>query len=445
MTVLQSRGGGVNVGGSLQVKRTAAQAAAERPLRGAAREHGELAVKAYRLGTHRTVPPQQTLEHLMPLLPEMGITRIANITGLDLIGIPVVMVCRPNSRSVAVAQGKGLDLTAAKVSGVMEAVETFHAERVTLPLRLASYAELCRSESVAEVQRLPFSVRGRFADDAPILWVAGRDLMGGGTAWLPYECVHTDYTLPFPQGSLCFAANTNGLASGNHELEAISHGLAEVIERDAITLWKRRDKASRRSTVVDLNTVDDAACRALLDRFSEAEIDVMAWDVTSDVGVATFYCLLVGRQAAFADPEFGSGCHPSRAIALSRALTEAAQARTTYIAGSRDDFGAELYTGSARERRLRDCRALLASRAPARAFQDVPSFEADDIAADVDWMLRRLASVGMAQALVVDLTMPEYGLPVVRVVVPGLEGPDKGPGSDYVPGARARALDATLS
>jgi ribosomal protein S12 methylthiotransferase accessory factor len=75
----------------------------------------------------------------------------------------------------------------------------------------------------------------------------------------------------------------------------------------------------------------------------------------------------------------------------------------------------------------------------------VPSFEADDIAADVDWMLRRLASAGMAQALVVDLTMPEYGLPVVRVVVPGLEGPDKGPGSDYVPGARARALDATLS
>jgi ribosomal protein S12 methylthiotransferase accessory factor len=407
------------------------------------REHH--ALKVYRRGTHRTMSPHETLARLTPLLPEMGITRIANITGLDFIGIPVVMVCRPNSRSVAVAQGKGLDLTAAKVSGVMEAIETFHAERVALPLRLASYAELCRSESVAEVRRLPFSVRGRFADDAPILWVGGRYLTGGGTVWLPYECVHTDYTLPFPQGSLCFAANTNGLASGNHELEAISHGLAEVIERDAVTLWKRSGKGSRRSTVVDLNTVDDAACRALLDRLSKADIDVMAWDATSDVGVATFYCLLVGRQTAFADPEFGSGCHPSRAIALSRALTEAAQARTTYIAGSRDDFVPELYAGPARERRLRDCRALLASSAPARAFQDVPSFDADDIAVDVDWMLRRLASVGMAQALVVDLTMPRYGLPVVRVVVPGLEGPDKGSGSDYVPGARARAIDATRS
>ncbi|HEU4353184.1 MAG TPA: YcaO-like family protein [Burkholderiales bacterium] len=435
----------MNVGGSVTAKDTATQGAAVRPFGRAAPQHGDRALKVYRLGTHRTVPPGETLARLMPLLPGMGITRIANITGLDLIGIPVVMVCRPNSRSVAVAQGKGLDLAAAKVSGVMEAIETFHAERVALPLRLATYAELCRSECVAEVPRLPFSVRGRFADDLPILWVAGRELMGGGTTWLPYECVHTDYTLPFPQGSLCFAANTNGLASGNHALEAISHGLAEVIERDAITLWKRRDDAARRSTVVDLDTVDDAACRALLDRLAAAGIDVMVWDATSDVGVATFYCLLVGQQTGFADPEYGSGCHPSRAIALSRALTEAAQARTTYIAGSRDDFVPELYAGSVRERRLRDCRALLASRASARAFRDVPSFEADDIAADVDWMLRQLVGAGMAQALVVDLTIAEYGLPVVRVVVPGLEGPDKGPGSDYVPGARARAIDAARS
>jgi len=431
----------MNVGRSLATKHAAAQAAAGQPCRPGTPEQGDRALKVYRRGTHRTMPPHETLARLMPLLPAMGITRIANITGLDLIGIPVVMVCRPNSRSIAVAQGKGLDLMAAKVSGVMEAIETYHAERVALPLRLASYAELSRSESVADVQRLPFSVRGRFANGVPILWVAGQDLMGGGTVWLPYECVHTDYTLPLPQGSLCFAANTNGLASGNHALEAISHGLAEVIERDAITLWKRCDDAWRKSTVVDLNTVDDAACRALLDRLSAAGVDVMAWDATSDVGVATFYCLVVGRQTRFTDPEFGSGCHPSRAVALSRALTEAAQARTTYIAGSRDDFLPGLYAAAARDRRLRDCRALLAS-SPARAFQDVRSFETDDIAADVDWMLRQLAGAGMAQALVVDLTIAEYELPVVRVVVPGLEGPDKGPDSDYVPGARARAIDA---
>lgn len=421
----------------------AARAVGARRLHAGADQSVDFGVKACRHGTHRTVSPDQTLARLMPLLPRMGITRIANITGLDLIGVPVVMVSRPNSRSLAVAQGKGLDLAAAKVSGLMEAIETFHAERVALPLRLATYAELRRSEAVADAWRLPLSVRGRFSDDEPIYWVAGRDMMDGKPAWVPYECVHTDYTLPLPQGSYCFAANTNGLASGNHALEAVSHGLAEVIERDAITLWKRSDAGFRRSTIVDLDSVDDEACRALIERIRAAGIDVMVWEVTSDVGVASFYCLLVGKQTRFADPEFGSGCHPSRALALSRAITEAVQARTTYIAGSRDDYLPVLYAEPVREQRLRDCRALLASDAPARAFQDAPNFEAENIASDVDWMLRQLARAGMPQALTVDLTIHEYALPVVRVVVPGLEGADKGPDSDYTPGARARAVNKT--
>jgi ribosomal protein S12 methylthiotransferase accessory factor len=409
------------------------------PSHDSAREAADKARKTYTLGTHRTVPPAETLARLTPLLPQMGITRVANITGLDFIGIPVVMVCRPNSRSIAVAQGKGLDLTAAKVSGLMEAVETYHAERVPLPLRLASYRDLSRTEPVIEVSRLPFSAQGCYADDLAILWIAGQESNEGMNVWLPYELVHTDYTLPLPQGSGCFAANTNGLASGNHRLEAISHGLGEVIERDALTLWKRLDDEARRATVLDLDTVDDPACRQTLERLDRAEVDVMVWDVTSDVGVPTFNCLLVGRQRFFADPEFGSGCHPDRGVALSRALTEAVQARTTYIAGTRDDFLPDLYTEPVRAKRLSDCRALLDSENSGRSFQEIPSLESTVIADDIDWMVGCLGRAGMEQVLVVDLTRPEFGIPVVRVVVPGLEGPDKGSKSDYVPGLRARA------
>src|SRR5947209_7315915 len=87
--------------------------------------------KGFRAGTHRVISPAETCARVRPLMPVMGITRIANITGLDSIGIPVVMVCRPNSRALAVAQGKGLDLDAAKASGLMESVESYHAERIT--------------------------------------------------------------------------------------------------------------------------------------------------------------------------------------------------------------------------------------------------------------------------------------------------------------------------
>ncbi len=76
-------------------------------------------------GAPRRCPPRKTLARLTPFFSAMGITRVANVTGLDNIGIPVVMVCRPNSRGLAVSQGKGLDLDSAKVSGLMEAAELF--------------------------------------------------------------------------------------------------------------------------------------------------------------------------------------------------------------------------------------------------------------------------------------------------------------------------------
>ena len=82
----------------------------------------------------------------------MGITRIADVTGLDTIGIPVVMVYRPNSRSVVVAQGKGLDLLAAKVSGAMESVEVFMAERITKPLLLGSFNDLMLAGTLSGIE-----------------------------------------------------------------------------------------------------------------------------------------------------------------------------------------------------------------------------------------------------------------------------------------------------
>ena len=57
--------------------------------------------KAHRAGTHRLVAPEHTIARVRHLMPVMGVTRIANITGLDCIGIPVVVVTRPNSRSLS--------------------------------------------------------------------------------------------------------------------------------------------------------------------------------------------------------------------------------------------------------------------------------------------------------------------------------------------------------
>jgi ribosomal protein S12 methylthiotransferase accessory factor len=376
------------------------------------------AAKRYFQGTHRTCAPGETVARLRPWLRGMGITRIANVTGLDRTGIPVVMVCRPNSRSVTVAQGKGITLDAAKASGVMEAAEAWHAERIMRPLRLASFEEMRAEHRVVDVAALPQAPERRFTAELPLLWTEGEDLLGGGAAWVPFELVSANYTLPLPPGSGCFQANTNGLASGNHWLEAVSHGLCEVVERDATAKWKRTHFA----TALDPDSVEHPDCRRVLARLAAAGLRLRIWDTTSDVGIASFVCLLMGPEGDNADPELGAGCHPARHIALARALTEAAQARTTYIAGARDDYSAHLYSAPERARRRAACARLLDSPARPRAFAEVPSFESPSIESDLQWVLARLRAAGIEQAVAVDLTREAIGVPVVRVIVPGLEG-----------------------
>ena len=395
--------------------------------------------KSYRDGTHRTVAPAETVARVRPFLPVIGATRIANVTGLDRIGIPVVMVCRPNARSISTAQGKGLDLEAAVASGVMESLEGYHAEHVTRPLKLNSLEELRYTHRMVDVDRLPAIEGSRFHSRLPTLWIEGYDLLQDDVLWAPYEMVHMNCTIPAPPGSGCFPATSTGLASGNHPVEALSHALCEAIERDALTLWLLRPEAHRRASQIDLDSVDDAACRSVVEKLHSARFAVAVWDVTSDLGVPAFLCRIADRDVAghgAAATVDGSGCHPCRSVALLRAVTEAVQSRLTQISGTRDDMGRTLY-GFDMAAEPADHRSNGAPAERGKPFRDVASCEHDTFEADANWLLGRIRGAGLENAIAVDLTRPEFGVPVLRVIVPGLEDGIEAPG--YAPGPRARA------
>lgn len=401
------------------------------------------APKAFRNGTHRFIAPEETIERARPFLPVMGITRIANVTGLDSIGVPVVMVCRPNSWSLSVSQGKGLTLAAAKASGLFESIETYHAERVTLPLKLASLEDLRYTHRVVDVMQLPRSATSAYHPHLPILWIEGYDILQQEGIWVPFAVVHCNYCLPIPVSMGCLPVTTDGLASGNHLLEAISHAICELVERDAVTLWELRGSSEKARTRLNLSTVDDAGCCEVLERCARAGVDVAVWDATSDVEMPTFVCWIVDQPAT--DPMrllyacAGWGTHPTRQIALLRALTEAVQSRLTFISGARDDMFHSQYE----EQRQRDTieyhRLQMATSMPMRDFHDVPSFETETFDEDVGWELARLHGAGIERVIVVNLTKPEFRIPVVRVVIPGLESV-AGDIPDYLLGPRARAV-----
>jgi YcaO-like protein with predicted kinase domain len=399
-------------------------------------------VKGFRMGTDRLIDPGETLAKMRPLMPLMGITRIAMITGLDRIGIPVAVAIRPNARSLATSQGKGLTADLARTSALMEAAELFHAERSTLPLKFNCRRELQDTGHVMiDLDTLPKTPDARLDDDLEICWVESINLIDNTPLWIPYDLVHTNYTLPAVRSCHAFNATSNGLASGNHLAESLVSALCEVVERDATTLWQQQTKNSRDGSLVDLSTVQDTHCSDILGRFDKANVAVAVWEVTSDVGVPVFSCTIVDREDSAFRPTpaaSGMGCHLDRRIALSRALTEAAQSRLTVMAGSRDDVSWKDYSRFHDRAVIALIRSRILEACPKRSFDEAPTVSHDTFSADIAYIVERFRRLNITQVAAVNLTRPDLNVPVVRVVAGGLEAPAASP--DYVRGSRALSL-----
>lgn len=394
----------------------------------------ESQAKAFFDGTHRVVAPAATLARVMPHAAACGVTRLGMITGLDRVGIPVAVACRPNSRSLATFQGKGTTPDAARASALMEAIEVFHAETIDAAPRMASWRDLREQVDCIDVERLPRCRDSRFAADVPFPWIAGRRLADGVETWLPLECVSADFRNPQPPGSHCFVASTNGLASGNTYDEALAHALAETIERDAIALWRGGFPGSDPARALAWDSLTEPCAVEFAARCRRAGLRLALWNATSDVAVPVVVCLLQAADERVID--MGSGCHADRDVAVLRALTEAAQARLTRISGARDDLDDDAYPDDPGEAGT----AAWLFDTPARGtVETLPQIAGPSARHDLAAMRAALAACGLHQIAAVDLTKPALGIPVARVVVPGLEGPAHAAGLGYVPGQRARA------
>ena len=399
-------------------------------------------LKLFKRGTHRIISPDDTLARIAPKALQIGITRLGNVTGLDRIGIPVTVAIRPNSRSVSVSQGKGLGLSQALASALMEAIELFHAEEPAGRAVDASFLELSANARVVR-QGLLSGGEISLPDRTRIRWIEGYDLLARETCWVPWDVVHTDYTLRTRHNieQHHFLSGSNGLASGNHLVEAVSSAICELVERDAVAVWHARNIRERSCCYLDAGSIDDGDCRMLLELYEAAQIQPRLWDVTSDIGIPAFVCDIpaAGEDASNGLRRFrGSGCHPDRGVALARALTEAAQIRLTYIAGIRDDLPTSDYTETTEQKLGAALLDAVSQASNARSFRDIPSHNTDDVAIDLRWELERLRAIGIQRVIAVDLTRPEFGIPVVRVVIPGLEW-DRNH-SDYVAGPRAQQV-----
>lgn len=374
---------------------------------------------------------------LRRLGPEMGITRVADVTQLDTLGIPCFTAVRPGP-GTSVYSGKSLDPIDARVGAQMEAIETAvafgHPPAVCHgPFEVAAHHGPALDPALLAIgNTVPTDPRA-YADD----WVVGHDLHSGDPVLVPAAAVYLGHRNPPP-----WYASSNGLASGNNLTEAIAHALAEIIERDALCLHDLAvaPEASRAFLRVlatpplsrclprlpgvrkagDFANIDLASLPprllALCQRAQASGTRLHLRAITSDISVPVFACLMHQPSGAGVMKHVGSGCHPDAAVAARRAITEAAQCRATYIQGAREDLPEPaIAEAGVVEDYWFD--------GPLRDFASLPSHSFTDVRDDVVFMLGRLSAAGLHRVLAADLGDPGWPIAIARVIVCGAEPP----------------------
>lgn len=363
----------------------------------------------------RDCTAEVTLERLACRQAGLGITRCADVTGLDRLGIPVHCAIRPSARLLQIANGKGLRHSHAKASALMESIEHLHAELPPAGLRRAAIAELrAQGEAHVEPAAMPSFLGGVHYTDRTVQdWLPARHLVTGAPHWLPASA----FWIGEPQLT---AFTSNGLASGNTPDEAVVHGLLEVLERDALArlCGGGLSRANLSAATIEPTSITDARVLELGERIRVAGVRLVLMRVASSVPVHTMWAVLLDPHSPLACSRvnMGHGAHLNAATAAIRAITEAAQSRLTFIHGAREDLSAASYADAGHHERLL---TFFTGLEPGLAWDTLEDRGQGDVAADRALLTAMIGGSGLGDAFVVDLSRAEIGICVSKVVVLG--------------------------
>jgi thioglycine synthase len=404
-------------------------------------------------GTSRVKPVEQTLREVLPLTEKIGVTRLADITDMDILKIPNYSAVLPGTEDyIWVYSGKGLTKHHAQASALMESIERYCSLPSGAPKNMiqGSYDDLSKKFNVVHPSSVVEPMTFQYTEDMVMDFLPGFDLMNKEFLLVPAPIALFKYSARQPAINPFAYHHTNGLASGNVMEEAICHSLCEVIERDAISMAQLKASAVHfhiLKTVenslnsngyyvtpitatdyvddnsifpdVEIHDIEFEPITRLGKKFQEANIPLIIKNVTSEIGIPTFNAASI--EWITHDYGYlveGHGTHPDARIALLRAITEVSQSRAANIQGARDDLRKIPYG----ENNTDDQRSwqFMKSRDMTR-FSDIKSFINEDILDDIKLILTKLDENDLNQVIVVNLTNPSVGIPVVRTIVPGLE------------------------
>ncbi|CAB4867485.1 MAG: TOMM precursor leader peptide-binding protein [Actinobacteria bacterium] len=402
-------------------------------------------------GSYRRLTPQQTIdtyghhvssrtgvvERLMRTSPEGSVVHVVE-SGINL------ATTQKGAQSGGFRQsagGKGTTAEQARAGALAEAIERFSATYTGDEPTIVSSLEALGDEAIDPRALTLFSEQQYATRDA---WNATHKAMHGvpkefdpsmqmewsptwslsqqRRLWLPTPFAYYMYAGQHPRNG-CMS-DSNGNAAGTSMEDAILQGFFELVERDAVATWWY-NRIPRPG--VDLDAYGAAFGEPYFDAIrshysTELDRDVWALDITSDLGVPAFAALSrarTGRPRVL----LGFGAHRDPRGALLRALTEMNQ-MLGMIPSLENDHAGEPATPREPERLWWQLDSLSDHPHLLPAGPDsTPDLHAHDWTLDgkanVERAIGLIEAKGM-QMHVLNCTHPDIGMPVVKVMVPGM-------------------------
>jgi oxazoline/thiazoline synthase len=429
-------------------------------------------------GGHRSATPRETLErhghHVSPVIG--AVTELTRLSPTD----DDLMHVYSSGHNFAVrnlnlhflreglrskSAGKGATDAQAKASALCEALERYSGIFRGDELRkLGSFREIgaaaiapneCMLFSDDQLDhRKEWNARGgrfqqvplRFDESARIDWSPVWSLTRREHRYLPTAYLYYGY--PSHPERFYSWGDSNGNAAGNTLEEAIFQGFLEVVERDCVAAWWY-NRVQR--PAVDLDSFDDPYLGEVRRRYEGLDRPLWVLDLTSDLGIPVFAAISRRRDKPAEDILMAFGAHLDPKIALRRAITEVNQFLPAVLPVGRDGKGAYAFEDPESQHWWKTATTasqpylLPLASTPPRTLASFQYTWRDDIRDDVRACQALVEAQGM-EMLVLDQTRPDIGLPVVKVIVPGMRHfwARLGPGRLYDVPVKLGWLDAPL-
>lgn len=331
----------------------------------------------------------------------------------------------PIGQAIATASGgKGTSDAQAKTSCLCEAIErysgVFHGHEIK---KEASFEEL-GAEAIHPYDLLLFSenqyeirdkwnktshrfhyIPNRFDERKKVDWTAVWSLVNNRWKWVPTSYCYFSYV---PKEDNFCKGDSNGCAAGNSKTEAILAAFFELVERDSIALWWYNQV---QRPEVNLNSFSDPYIEKLQAQYHTENRKFWVLDLTSDLEIPVFAA--ISSDFSGKNILFGFGAHFDPKVALFRALTEMNQSLNvaSWQGGKMMDANRRKWL---EEATLEKCLYLTPCGQNSSYF-----YEKQNPKQMLQKAIFLMQSKGF-DFLVLDQTHPDIGMPVFRVIIPGL-------------------------